>query len=298
MSELAALPRANVARARRPRMPTHLIGLAGYGLVFAALVAGWLFSDRHVLAAEYGLGYLLGVVGASLMALLLLYPLRKRSRLFQNLGPVSLWFRAHMILGVLGPTLILFHCNFELGSFNSRIALFCTLIVAGSGLIGRYIYARIHHGLYGRSASLVELRDAFTAMDDQLTPINQVAPDLVEALHTAEHRVQRGHAGVLGAIAQAFRAAVITRVIGFKLRRQIRQVLDQLATQSPVYAAERERLERNWVGLLDRRLQSLRQFAQFACFERSFALWHVIHYPLFIVMVIAVVLHVIAVHMY
>ena len=34
------------------------------------------------------------------------------------------------------------------------------LTVAGSGLIGRYIYARIHFGLYGRKADLGELRDS------------------------------------------------------------------------------------------------------------------------------------------
>jgi hypothetical protein len=267
-------------------------------LVVAALFAGWFLRDRHVLAAEYGAGYWLGIVGASLMALLLLYPLRKRAKLFRRLGPVSFWFRTHMIFGVLGPALILFHCNFSLGSLNSRVALFCTLIVAGSGLIGRYIYAHIHHGLYGARATLVELRDSFTSLDEQLAPIDRVAPALIETLHAAEESVQRGHVGVLGAVARALRAAVVTRIVGFRLRRQIRLVLDELASNSAVYAAERSRLQRNWLGLLDRRLLALRRLAQFACFERSFALWHVVHYPVFLVMVAAVILHVFAVHMY
>jgi hypothetical protein len=267
-------------------------------LAALALFAGWLVRDRHVLAAEYGAGYWLGIVGGSLMALLLLYPVRKRSKRFHALGSISLWFRVHMVFGVLGPALILFHCNFALGSLNSQVALFSTLTVAISGLVGRYIYARIHHGLYGRRMNLVELRDAFVSLDDQLAPISRVAPELVETLHAAEDSIQRGHVGVLGAFARALRAALVTRIVGHRLRRQIPQVLDALAASSRVYAAQRPRLQRNWLSLLDRRLVALRRYAQFACFERSFALWHVVHYPVFLVMVAAVILHVFAVHMY
>jgi hypothetical protein len=90
----------------------------------------------------------------------------------------------------------------------------------------------------------------------------------------------------------------VTRTVGYRLRRQIPQVLDELARSSPVYAQQRPRLERNWLNLLDRRLGALRRYAQFVCFERSFALWHVVHYPVFIVMVVAVILHIFAVHMY
>lgn len=298
MSELTVPHGSSAGRSGRKLFSPEFLGRLGYWLAALALFAGWVVRDRHVLAAEYGTGYWLGIVGASLMVLLLLYPVRKRSKRFQGLGPISIWFRVHMVFGVIGPGLILFHCNFALGSLNSQVALFCTLTVAISGLVGRYIYARIHHGLYGRRLSLVDLRSAFTSLDDQLAPISRVAPALIETLHAAEDSIQRGHVGVLGAIVRALRAAVVTRTVGFKLRRQIPQVLEELAASSRVYAAQRPRLQRNWLGLLDRRLLALRRYAQFACFERSFALWHVVHYPVFLVMVAAVILHVFAVHMY
>lgn len=298
MSGASVFQGSSTGQAERASNASLPLGTIGYLVVSAALVVGWLMKDQHVLAAEYGLGYLLGIVGSSLMVLLLLYPLRKRVRVLARVGRVKDWFRAHMVLGVLGPTLILFHCNFSLGSFNSRIALFCTLVVAVSGLVGRYIYARIHHGLYGRRASVAELRGAFSSLDEQFGSIRRIAPELIETLTRAEDHVQRGHTGVLGSIARAVRAAVITRVVGFRLRREIRSTLQDLAERSPVYAAERDRLERNWLALLQRRLMALRTLAQFACYERAFALWHVVHYPLFLVMVVAVILHVVAVHMY
>ena len=133
----------------------------GAGLFFFlsgfAIYAGWKLRHREYLTAETGTGYLLGIVGSVMMLVLLLYPLRKRFRFMANWGPISYWFRIHMMLGVVGPICILYHANFTLGSTNSSVALFSMLLVAGSGLIGRYLYVKIHYGLYGRRMNLKEL---------------------------------------------------------------------------------------------------------------------------------------------
>jgi hypothetical protein len=105
------------------------------------LLLGWYKSEDGDITPETGTGYWLGIAGASALLLLLVYPLRKRIRSLRSLGSVSAWFRLHMILGIIGPTLILFHSNFKLGSLNSNVALFSMLTVAASGLIGRYLYA-------------------------------------------------------------------------------------------------------------------------------------------------------------
>ncbi len=155
-STLVATPPAkapSAARASRPRSGDPLWMKVGailfYGLCAFVLWWGWQVRDQHYISAKFGVGYALGIIGTTLMALLLLYPARKRARAFRNLGPIRYWFRVHMLFGVIGPILVLFHCNFSLGSFNSETVLFCTLIVSLSGFFGRYFYARIHHGLYG-----------------------------------------------------------------------------------------------------------------------------------------------------
>jgi hypothetical protein len=131
-------------------------------LAFAAAVAGslfygWLNSHHGHLNPESGLGYWLGIAGASAMLLLLGYPLRKRMTSLKILGSVSGWFRILMSLGVIGPALILLHANFKLGSLNSNVALLAMLTVAGSGLVGRYLFSRIHPGLYRRRAQIGKL---------------------------------------------------------------------------------------------------------------------------------------------
>ena len=115
---------------------------------------GWRLPTERYITPERGFGYVLGIVGGSMMVLLLLYSARKRVRWLKFLGSLSKWFEVHMALGVLGPICILYHSNFSLGATNSNVALFCMLTVAASGLVGRYFYSHIHYGLYGRKMSL------------------------------------------------------------------------------------------------------------------------------------------------
>jgi len=129
---------------------------AAYLLAALIIAIGWLGRDTRNLHADEGLGYLLGIIGGVAMLVIPLYSVRKRIRNLQWLGPIRHWFRAHMGLGIVGPLLILFHSNFQLGDLNSRIALYCALLVAGSGIIGRYLYMHIHMGLYGRRATLAD----------------------------------------------------------------------------------------------------------------------------------------------
>ena len=62
-----------------------------------------------------------------------------------------------MLLGIFGPVLIFFHANFSLGALNSNVALFSMILVAGSGVIGRYIYTQIHTGMSGARLDVGDL---------------------------------------------------------------------------------------------------------------------------------------------
>jgi hypothetical protein len=105
--------------------------------VCALLYFGWHFPTERYISPKRGVGYALGIVGGSLMLLLLVYSLRKRWSWLRFLGSTPSWFRFHMVLGVLGPLCILYRSEFSTGATNSNVALFCMLTVAGSGLIGR-----------------------------------------------------------------------------------------------------------------------------------------------------------------
>ena len=282
------------AGARLAKLPPLLFGLA----LAAALVTGWLYRDEGHLTPEDGLGYWLGIVGAGAMLLLLLYPLRKRMRMLRDLGSVSGWFRLHMVLGLIGPALIVFHSNFKLGSLNSNVALFSMLIVAASGLIGRYLYGRIHLGLYGRRAEIEEL---LTDVDNLKRAIEGGLPlsgDLSAALEAHAARAAAGRSGA---------ASSFLALLGLRLRspgqqaRIVRLAEWQIAIEGKrrgwPWRARRKRA-REFRGLVRDYFAAVNKAAAFAFYERLFALWHVLHMPLFVLLVLAAIVHVIGVHLY
>ncbi len=259
---------------------------------------GWSIRDQRLLSPEFGTGYWLGIVGAATMASLFLYPLRKRWRRIRTWGKVSTWFRVHMTLGVIGPVLILYHSNFELGSFNSQIALFSTLVVATSGLFGRYLYSRVHYGLAGRHATLESLRSDFSNLGDSGSTLARLLPAVIADLEPVEQRLMTPRIGVLESFVAALQASVLTRWAALKARWHLRGAVAEACRTSPLLERERRRLKRNATRYIANRMRALRKFSQFAWFERLMSLWHVVHYPLFIVLVLSAVVHVIAVHLY
>ena len=79
------------------------------GGTLAATVATFLISRRGYYTPGDDVGYYLGLVGGVIMLLLLTYPLRKYLHSFRNWGVVRHWFSFHMIMGVVGPVLVLAH---------------------------------------------------------------------------------------------------------------------------------------------------------------------------------------------
>jgi hypothetical protein len=272
----------------------------GYAAAAAAVVVGWwLTREQPLVDAQDGFGYWLGIVGASLMAILLLYPLRKRLRFMHGLGATRHWFRLHMVLGVLGPVLILYHCNFSLGSLNDTVALVCTVLVAVSGLVGRYVYAKVHVDLDGHRASLEQLsaRARITAAD-RTTQAAALVPQLFERLTAYDAAVLTPPHGTLATVLLPLRLAIETRWAGQRLVWYARGQLRQQASRSPVVHSERKRLQRSVAAFVREHMRRVRRVAELGSYERMFSLWHVFHLPFFYMLVVAALIHVLAVHMY
>jgi hypothetical protein len=276
--------------------------LLSSGAVFGALVLALLWFGMHFptsryISPQHGLGYALGIAGGGMMLLLLLYPLRKRVRWLRFMGSIPLWFRLHMVLGVLGPLLVLFHANFRTGATNSNVALACMLVVSGSGLFGRYFYTQIHHGLYGNRATLKELRAAAQRLQGQSTAV-QFLPYLADRLEGAEQRlISMSKWPGLNLLSPVL-LGVSTLYAKLRLHRHIRLELLAAARTSATLAQHRPRLNAVAREYVDRRLNAARRVGTFQAYERLFSLWHVLHLPLFFMLLIAGIVHVIAVHIY
>ena len=270
----------------------------GYSLTIIAIGIGWLLRDYGLINPEQGLGYWLGIIGGSMMLVLILYPLRKRIRALRFLGRTTHWFKLHMILGVIGPVLVLYHSNFSLGSFNSRVALYCMLLVAGSGVIGRHIYAGIHSGLYGNKTSLEELRMQLSASLEQGAGMATFLPNFAARLQVLSAEAQGN--SITGSLSTGSSLAWVFRkyFVWFSLSRTARAEIQYRAAASPSVAANVDKLQKATSSYTRSFIKLTGRVAQFTLYERLFSLWHVLHMPLFFMMVISALVHVLAVHMY
>lgn len=271
--------------------------LTGYAAVVLVILAAWSLRDENLIRAKTGVGYWLGIAGASLMLLLLIYPLRKRIKALAGLGSVRFWFRTHMIFGILGPLLVLLHSNFTLGSLNGQVALYCTLIVASSGILGRYLYAKIHYGMYGHKATLESLQADLSAGGAESGGLPVVAL-IGERLQPYERRVLSRSRRILPSVAGMAAAPFTVFWLRRRLTRELRAMVNKRLNGAAALSHHRDRLLDSALTYLDRRLETYRKFAQLRGCERLFSLWHVVHFPLFLVMVVAAIVHVVAVHAY
>lgn len=265
--------RSNTSTTTKRKRGNSFLTLITSNALVALLVWGWTQRELRLVDPSEGLGYALGIIGASMMALMLLYTLRKRVRIFSRLMPFQWWFSVHMLLGVVGPACILFHSNFSLGSPNSTAAFFAMLLMVASGLVGRYIYSRIHHGLYGRRVTLEDLRNEL-----QRSHVTFQA----EGHGKLPFEFMRIEAYVLQP-AKSLRTSLwrwlkIRRLSG-KVRRRLMRM-----------GADRERA-RHYAG-------HLCGIARFSFCERLFSLWHVLHIPIFALLLVTALFHIYAVHAY
>lgn len=269
---------------RAPSRPRRDLAVPWAALLAAVLAAaGYAVREERYLVADRGLGYALGIVGLGCMLALLFYPVRKRWRRLHGLGSLGSLFRLHMLLGIFGPLAILFHANFRLGSTNSTVALAAMLLVAGSGFLGRFVYAGIHRGLYGRRLRLREVQREAAYGWVGVQQVVALDPGLAEAFLAFEEEVARP----LGAVAAARRFLAA----GWRAR-QLGRAADRVLERTG--AAEREEAR----AAVDRYLRAAVAVARFTACERIFALWHAAHVPLCALLFGAAAAHVAAVHLF
>ena len=267
-------------------------------VVIAALYLGWINRDEEYISADTGLGYWLGIVGSLMMLVLLLYPLRKRARFLRGLGKVPMWFRSHMFLGILGPMLIIFHANFHSHSLNASVALFFMLTIVASGVIGRYLFAKIHKGLYGTKAEIKEMLGDADFMKHALGSDYEGSGRLVAELGKFEDRVLVRHSSFFASLWAFLVLGSRWRSLRRRLCQEVKAAID-VEGQRRGWGWRTRRKKLNLVkGHLSIYFATVNKAARFGMYDRMFYLWHVLHMPLFFLLVLTAILHVIAVHLY
>lgn len=277
----------------------------GYGVVWfsviALVLAAWPVYRGLMFKSGSGFGYYIGIAGAVMMLLMLLYPVRKNMRWARGWGPLKYWFMLHMVFGICGPVLILFHSTFHVKSLNAGVALYSMLLVAGSGIIGRFIYTRIHHGLYGRQSNLKELQQAVDATQNRMSNVSAIlmeAPGISGKLKQfRDMALAQGGAVPVRAwrfVTLGWRRHSLEIHCHEELRRAVvllgnSQGWDQQQQDQTFHVVSKD---------INEYLAAVQQAAQYTTYERLMRLWHILHTPFVWLLAISGIVHVIAVNMY
>jgi hypothetical protein len=264
------------------------------------MVAGFFISHDDLYKAGDNIGYNIGLVGGIMMLTLLIYPVRKRIGFMRNWGILPKWFKWHMVFGVLGPALIVFHSTFVLRSVNAGVAMVCMLLVSGSGIFGRFFYTKIHNGLYGRNTSFTQLQEDLNGSGDVKSVLNfapEIQRKLVEFHDYAMKSSKGGKLSVWNFLTLGVRVQWLTRTLVIELEDLMytdaneKQWNDAQMKRLDELFFQNERFIRNY-------LTTVQDLAQFSTYEKLFALWHIFHVPLVYMLVFSSIWHVISVHKY
>jgi len=174
-----AVPEITV-RARVIRFSISLtVGLLAVGLTIAAAVWGQEYYrlaraerpfhlDHDLLRPSGKAGLTFGVTATVLFVLNLGYLVRKRLIRIRWLGSLRTWMSFHAVTGIVGGALIFLHAAFAPSSALGILALVALAITVVSGVIGRYIYAKVPRSLEGRELEFEQVRERLQACRQQL----------------------------------------------------------------------------------------------------------------------------------
>ena len=276
MSERAGLWRTGL-------IALHLLAAA---FVLALFVSGADFYRTPLLERAHhdgywewkaggSVGHKLGLAGSSIMVLMLLYSVRKRVGALRRLGPLGRWLDIHIFLGILGPALVILHSSFKVQGLVA-LSFWSMVIVASSGVLGRYLYLQIPRTRAGEERALAELEAEDRDLSGQLRTrfrLDEAQIAGLDALVAVPTRV-----GLLGGFARLVTDDLRLRSGLRAFARSCRSV------PAPVFA-DFERVVRQ-------KAQVHRRILLWDRVHELFHYWHVLHKPFAVVMYLFMIVHV------
>lgn len=235
-------------------------------------------ADYRELRPAGSRGLLFGIVGASMIVLMLGYSLRKRLNGMSRWGALPYWLEAHIYFGVFGPLSIVLHTSFKVQGLVA-IAFWSMVCVAVSGILGRYLYSQIPRNLRGDQLTLDEVklsRDKLRAALKNEFGLSEMAVAHLERSRSASSDD--------GAWRTLLRVAMLD--IGHMLKSSPGVHDDNSGGRSHKQITQLNDAIRQ-MTLLDRRIQAWNHM------QRLFHYWHVFHKPFAIVMYVVMGIHIV-----
>ena len=290
-------PRVSRPSGEVPRSPiraSRLLLLTFVGVLVAICVVGLPYYTQPVaervrspfhpwLKPAGYVGQSAGLLAITIFIFLWLYPFRKKARWLAWTGSVGRWLDVHVLAALSLPLLVAIHAAWR---FEGLIGLgfWSMMVVWASGVVGRYLYARIPRGKAGIELTLEEIGVRRKQLLEQIAKSTGLDLQRIEAaLDTG-----RGPTGRTGIVRTLFQL-----VADDLARRRAARRFRRLYAQSGLRRRKQDRQVFRWVLRLAKREMALTQQGRMLDATHSlFRWWHVLHRPVAIAALLAVLVHV------
>lgn len=265
-------------------------------MIVALIAFGWINWNAINFQAEGDFSYNSGLIGGITMLVILLYALRKRAKILRKAGNMEAWYYFHLLGGVLGPLIIVFHTGFTIKSINSGVALFTMITIVLSGLFGRYIYTRIGYSLHRKLLAIKEseaqLMEVLHSYDSPMSEkIERRLSNFALSILTGQRSILKLPMRLV-AIRGAATTCYVSVANDLTALVKARAARDGLSPHDVKTRLNREKEQ------LREHIGSVANIANAHLFERILVKWRILHIPLLYILVITALFHVLAVHMY
>jgi hypothetical protein len=146
-------------------------------IILITIVYAFVVLQLRAIPVARGLfGHSIGVLGFILMMMTeTFYSLRKRSML-ARWGRLSSWLEAHIIMGIVGPYMVLLHTSWKFNGL-AGVLMLMTIIVVASGFLGRYIYTSIPRTADGAEMENADIERLIADLEVEINAIHIAKSD-------------------------------------------------------------------------------------------------------------------------
>ena len=221
-----------------------------------------------------------GVLGSSMMLLLLIYSIRKRTHIFGNVGSMKNWLNFHIFLGTMGPLFIILHSTFILNGIVA-VSFWSMTAVALSGVLGRFLYLQIPRTILGSEMSLKDVESLRQDLVMEINSKSQLESDRLEYFEkelAGETNIKYGTIKLLFVV---LIQDLKTRIKSITMKRQLVKQLKIPRQQAG-----------ELVELLKRKVQLDRRMNLWNGIHQLFHYWHIFHKPFAVIMYLIMIVHI------
>ena len=252
-----------------------------YGIEYYSLpVEQRFFHALHEKLKPSGwIGHGLGIVGSLCMIVGVgSYMARKHIKRLSRIGTMKNWLQFHIFLCSIGPLMVLYHTSFKFGGIVS-ISFWSMVAVVISGVIGRFIYNQIPRSIQGNEMSLQEVLQLTNNIKLNYTRIARIeAESFFSELDKGDLNTDLLSRNPIAMVWQDYLSEI-------KNSRQLKIKINSMAL---------EKDEKDQVFQLVRaEVRLKRKIKNLQTVQKVFRLWHVIHLPFALIMLVIMVIHIV-----